>query len=1047
LELAAHGLPLNLLPQLPEGYGGQLGANLRLGGQGIAPHVTVGEAGPQAAAHANLSGTLSLSQGQTPLRGTPAMATLATEIRLIAGQLKVDRLAVTAPEATLTAQGQLDLAATKVSAEMQLNAEDLSRLKPLSGLDHLAGVISGEFTVDGQLTRPEVHFDLDGRDLAAQEITIGDLALTGGLFPQGELKVARLQLVNQGSRIDAQGHLQLPVGGDAASDSLPLDATLNLKTVEAADFVATDLAQGQVDGRIVVGGTLSRPRAEATLAGEGVAVADLALGDLILDARIEKGVARIHELALRNGASHLKISGEADLYDPSGLTPLKDPRFKLDIDAPVLEIGDFYDQAQGTLSLRGRLVGSRSAPTAALHIEGADLVAGGQPFSQLVVDLAFTDQRLTVEKLALALAHDARIEGGGWVEVAPAGRYELILKSQAIPLSRIAALQTQEAIAGLVSFDIMGNGHLDDPSLDGDLRLTEMRLNQAPIDDGRLRLAVAGGQVRLTGGLNFQLDAGYRWADQVFEAALEFDGTELAPYLIAMGQPDLAGRLDGGIRAQGDLAQPENLQAHIDLTGIALTYKGHPLLTTQSLKADLAHQTLRLAPTRLRLLQDGMLEAAGEMSLTEVRDLRVDGNIPLAVANPFMGEGSDLAGQADLHLALAGAWQNPRIDAAVSFDQVAMTLPVTFQKLHQLNGSLRYDGQHLKIENLAGQLDDGRFALEGRAQIQGRQLLQADLSLTARALPLALPDTLDLKLDSDLRLMGNAEAANLQGEVILLEGLYYKDVKLNLFKAATTRRRAQAPPAVVAPNPRLEAVALDIHIGHRQPFYVDNNLAALQLAPDLQVGGTLAQPVVSGRAQVTEGELTYQKKTFTITRGVVDFIDPYRIAPEVEVVSETKVRDWQITLDVSGTPDALLFKLSSDPPEEDNDILSLLLLGRTSRELIEGEGGSNQSTKQMLANLVASTMGEDLKRVAGVDILEVDTTNDEDDPEGERIEVTVGKKLSRRMTLKYAVESKAGFFTRRVISEYKLIDELLATGFQDSDGIFGGELLFRLEFR
>ena len=95
----------------------------------------------------------------------------------------------------------------------------------------------------------------------------------------------------------------------------------------------------------------------------------------------------------------------------------------------------------------------------------------------------------------------------------------------------------------------------------------------------------------------------------------------------------------------------------------------------------------------------------------------------------------------------------------------------------------------------------------------------------------------------------------------------------------------------------------------------------------------------------------------------------------------------------------------------------------------------------------ASTMGEDIKRVTGVDILEVDTQNDEENPESERIQVTVGKKLSRRMTVKYAVESKQGAFTRRVISEYKFIDELLMTGAQDSTGIFSGELVFRLEFR
>ena len=90
---------------------------------------------------------------------------------------------------------------------------------------------------------------------------------------------------------------------------------------------------------------------------------------------------------------------------------------------------------------------------------------------------------------------------------------------------------------------------------------------------------------------------------------------------------------------------------------------------------------------------------------------------------------------------------------------------------------------------------------------------------------------------------------------------------------------------------------------------------------------------------------------------------------------------------------------------------------------------------------------DSIKRVSGVDIFEVDTENPDDEPDSDRIQVTLGKKLSRRMTVKYALESKQGALTRRVISEYKLIDELLMTGFQDSTGIFGGELVFRLEFR
>jgi len=37
--------------------------------------------------------------------------------------------------------------------------------------------------------------------------------------------------------------------------------------------------------------------------------------------------------------------------------------------------------------------------------------------------------------------------------------------------------------------------------------------------------------------------------------------------------------------------------------------------------------------------------------------------------------------------------------------------------------------------------------------------------------------------------------------------------------------------------------------------------------------------------------------------------------------------------------------------------------------------------------------------------------------------------------------------SQRAIAEYKLLENILMSGFQDSEGMFGGELFFRLEFR
>ena len=174
---------------------------------------------------------------------------------------------------------------------------------------------------------------------------------------------------------------------------------------------------------------------------------------------------------------------------------------------------------------------------------------------------------------------------------------------------------------------------------------------------------------------------------------------------------------------------------------------------------------------------------------------------------------------------------------------------------------------------------------------------------------------------------------------------------------------------------------------------------------------------------------------------MVDFLNPYKIDPNLDVRSSVNIRDWQIILEISGHPDQLLLQLSSEPKEEDEDILSLLMFEKTTAELINGEGGSSQSTQQMLAELIASTFGEDIKNKTGIDILEVETA------ENDQIKVTVGKNLSKRMTVKYAVETKDGIVIQQAISEYKLMENMLLKGFQESTGTFGGGLKFKLEFR
>jgi len=70
-----------------------------------------------------------------------------------------------------------------------------------------------------------------------------------------------------------------------------------------------------------------------------------------------------------------------------------------------------------------------------------------------------------------------------------------------------------------------------------------------------------------------------------------------------------------------------------------------------------------------------------------------------------------------------------------------------------------------------------------------------------------------------------------------------------------------------------------------------------------------------------------------------------------------------------------------------------------------------------------------------------------DQEDADDVNITVGKELSKRMTLKYGVGTKNGETVQSAITEYKFYENVLMNAFRDTDGDFGGELMFRLEMR
>jgi len=312
---------------------------------------------------------------------------------------------------------------------------------------------------------------------------------------------------------------------------------------------------------------------------------------------------------------------------------------------------------------------------------------------------------------------------------------------------------------------------------------------------------------------------------------------------------------------------------------------------------------------------------------------------------------------------------------------------------------------------------------------------------------MGVPDALETRLNAELDIRGTPEKSLITGDIQMLEGKYFKDIRMNLVESLGKKTREEVLVASEIQWPLLKNMALDISTRYEEPFIIDNNMALLVLKPDLHINGTVSHPLISGRAEVESGTVYFQRNEFNVKKGVFDFINPYKIEPTIDVQSEVNIREWSIFLNISGLPDNLKLNLSSNPSETKEDILSLMITGKTTRELISKEGGSSLSTGQMLADIIAETVQKEIKDATGLDVVALEYNGAKNAEESNGVKVTVGKELSRRVTVKYGVQTKNAKVTQQVITEYKILEKILMNTFQDSEGNYGGGLQFRLEFR
>src|SRR5688572_8787133 len=258
------------------------------------------------------------------------------------------------------------------------------------------------------------------------------------------------------------------------------------------------------------------------------------------------------------------------------------------------------------------------------------------------------------------------------------------------------------------------------------------------------------------------------------------------------------------------------------------------------------------------------------------------------------------------------------------------------QLIDEINGTVRFRGDRIEIESVRATIGGGTVVAGGSITLDGMSPKSVRITLQGTDVSIRYYEGLTVESNFNLLLTGDAERALLQGDVDVTRALYFKDfdIQQTLLNALLARNRVTPVTAATWQD----RIGLRVHLSAPDTLAVQNNIAEVTGSAQLDVTGTVANPVILGEVTLDEGgRVRIQGVDYRVTRGTIAFQNPFRIDPFFDVTvegtvsgfgaSETEGGPYEVTLNVTGTLDRITPTITSDPPASDITLFSILGLG------------------------------------------------------------------------------------------------------------------------
>jgi translocation and assembly module TamB len=780
------------------------------------------------------------------------------------------------------------------------------------------------------------------------------------------LRIPSATLTAQGT-ISNQSSLQIQV---IAND-------LNQLAALASSFSATQAQMPGISGsarlNAVVHGSMKKPMMAAQLSAQDLQVEGSEWKSASLQIR-----ANSSEAAIQSGSLISAHRGQATFdaavelrnwsYKPGN-------RIDAHLDAQQLQIADLQRLANqqypvsGDLSAKVSLAGSQLDPRGSGSAQITNARAYGEPIQQLAAKFNAANGSITstLNLSAAAGAVDADLSYTPQTKA-----YKVRIDAPSILLQKLQTVQAKNApVGGTVTASVTGEGTLDDPQLMAVLQVPRLQVRENSISGVKAEIRVA----QHSADLNLDSEISQASVHAHGRVALTGDyetdvaiDTNTVPLDALMGAyapsvpPGFHGQTEVHATLKGPLKDKTKLEAHLSIPVLEASYQTLKIAAASPIHADYSNSVVTLQPAEITgtgtsLHVQGKFPTGGTATPTLAANGSVDMRI-LKIVFPDVQSSGTLA----LDVRASGSAASPMIQGQLQIKDVAMTTADAPLGVENLYGTVDITNDHVKLTKVTGHVGGGDVSMEG--SIAYKPSLQFNLALQGKSIRLRYPDGLRSLLDANLAFTGTQDASMLSGRVLIESLSFTPDFDLAKFGDQFSTGSTLSQPGFA------DTIKLAIGVQSQENLNATSSQITIAGRANLQVGGTGANPVITGRTTLSSGELFYRNVRYQLQKGVITFDNPNETHPVLNVSVTTTVEQYNLTLTLRGPLDKLTTSYVSDPPLATADVINLVARGKTTQE----SAAASESTDSMIASQAASQLSSSVQKLAGISSLQIDPT-------------------------------------------------------------------------